>query len=80
MLAGMAELKDKLPENVPGRFYVDRNCIDCDVCRDTAPKNFTREDENGYSYVYRQPQTPEELELCEEAMNICPVEAIGNDG
>jgi ferredoxin len=76
----MAELEDKLPENVPGEFYVDRNCIDCDVCRDTSPKNFTREDENGYSYVYRQPVTPEELELCEEAMNVCPVEAIGNDG
>jgi ferredoxin len=76
----MAELEDKLPENVPGGFYVDRNCIDCDVCRDTSPKNFTREDENGYSYVYRQPQTAEELELCEEAMNVCPVEAIGNDG
>lgn len=80
MLARMAELEDKLPENAPGRFYVDRNCIDCDVCRDTAPKNFTRENENGYSYVYRQPQTPEESELCEEAMNVCPVEAIGNDG
>ncbi len=76
----MAEIEDKLPENVQGRFYVDRNCIDCDVCRDTSPKNFTREDENGYSFVYRQPATPEELELCEEAMNICPVEAIGNDG
>jgi ferredoxin len=76
----MAELEDKLAENVPGRFYVDRNCIDCDVCRDTSPKNFAREDENGYSYVYRQPVTPEELELCEEAMNVCPVEAIGNDG
>ena len=76
----MADLRDKLPENVPGGFYVDRNCIDCDVCRDTSPANFTREDENGYSYVYRQPATPEELELCEEAMNVCPVEAIGNDG
>ena len=76
----MAEIQDKLPENVAGRFYVDRNCIDCDVCRDTSPRNFTREDENGYSYVYRQPATPEELELCEEAMDACPVEAIGNDG
>ncbi|MDQ4121930.1 MAG: ferredoxin [Acidobacteriota bacterium] len=76
----MAEFEDKLPENVPGRFYVDRNCIDCDVCRDLSPKNFTRENENGYSYVYRQPASSEELELCEEAMNICPVEAIGNDG
>jgi ferredoxin len=76
----MAEIEDKLPENAAGRFYVDRNCIDCDVCRDTSPRNFTREDDNGYSYVYRQPATPEELELCKEAMDACPVEAIGNDG
>ncbi len=76
----MAEEKDKLVENTPGRFYVDRQCIDCDVCRDTSPANFARNDENGYSYVYKQPDTPEELALCEEAFEACPVEAIGDDG
>ena len=76
----MADKKDKLPDNKSGKFYVDRNCIDCDVCRDTSPANFTRNDENGYSYVRKQPETPEEFELCEEAMNACPVEAIGEDG
>lgn len=76
----MAEISDKLPDNVSGKFYVDKMCIDCDVCRDTAPANFTRNDENGYSYVHKQPETPEELALCDEAMMACPVEAIGNDG
>ena len=76
----MAEPKDKLPENVAGRYYVDRNCIDCDVGLDTAPANFTRNDENGYSFVYKQPETVEEMELCEEAFMACPVEAIGDDG
>jgi ferredoxin len=76
----MAEIQDKLPENSSGRFYVDKMCIDCDVCRDTAPANFTRNDENGYSFVHKQPETPEELALCDEAMMACPVEAIGNDG
>ncbi len=76
----MAEIKDKLPENMGGEFYVDNQCIDCDVCRDTAPENFARNDENGYSFVYRQPQTPDEIELCEEALVACPVEAIGDDG
>jgi ferredoxin len=76
----MAEIEDKLPDNVRGKYYVDNQCIDCDVCRDTAPKNFTRNDENGYSYVYLQPQTPEEVALCEESLMACPVEAIGNDG
>lgn len=75
----MAEVKDKLPDNVPGKFYVDRQCIDCDVCRDTSPENFTRNDENGYSFVQKQPENQAELEKCIEAMDACPVEAIGDD-
>lgn len=76
----MAFLEDKLPENRPGRFYVDRQCIDCDVCRDTSPTNFARNDENGYSYVRKQPENEQEYELCREALDACPVEAIGDDG
>jgi ferredoxin len=76
----MAFAEDKLSDNTSGKFYVDRQCIDCDVCRDTAPANFTRNDENGYSYVYKQPSNPEEATLCDEALGACPVEAIGDDG
>jgi ferredoxin len=71
---------DRVPENAPGSYYVDSQCIDCDVCRDTAPNNFTRSDKNAYSFVYKQPETDDELALCEEALMACPVEAIGNDG
>jgi ferredoxin len=46
----------------------------------TAPANFTRSDDGGYSYVFKQPTTPEEEALCKEAMEGCPVEAIGNNG
>ncbi|MGQ0542095.1 MAG: ferredoxin [Blastocatellia bacterium] len=76
----MADLTERLSENAPGKFYVDRQCIDCDVCRDTAPENFTRNDENGYSFVYKQPETKDEIDLCEEAFTACPVEAIGDNG
>lgn len=76
----MAFFEDKLRDNVPGKYYVDGQCIDCDVCRDTAPANFRRNDHNGYSYLYKQPETDDEFEVCEEAMNACPVEAIGDDG
>lgn len=76
----MADPNDRVPETVPGAYYVDMQCIDCDVCRDTAPDNFTRSDENGYSYVYKQPENEEERVLCDEALSSCPVEAIGNDG
>ena len=76
----MADPNDKVPGQALGRFYVDTQCIDCDLCRETAPANFTRNDDNGYSYVYKQPSTPKEIELCDEALQACPVEAIGADG
>lgn len=76
----MADIANKYSENVPGKFYVDDQCIDCDLCRETAQANFTRSDDGGYSYVFKQPTTPEEEDLCRQAMEGCPVEAIGNNG
>jgi ferredoxin len=76
----MADVANKYAENVEGKFYVDDQCIDCDLCRETAPANFKRNDDGGHSYVYKQPESPEEETLCKEAMEGCPVEAIGNDG
>ena len=76
----MAELANKYDNNVAGRYFVDEQCIDCDLCRNTAPINFTRSDETGYSYVYKQPENEEEEAVCKEAMENCPVEAIGDFG
>ncbi len=76
----MADKTNRYGDNVPGAFYVDTQCIDCDVCRVTAPNNFRRNEEKGYSYVFRQPGNDEELALCREARDSCPVEAIGDDG
>ncbi|HZS05285.1 MAG TPA: ferredoxin [Blastocatellia bacterium] len=76
----MADHNDRQPENVAGAWYVDTTCIDCDVCRDIAPDNFVRQEDAGYSYVYKQPAGERELSLCREALESCPVEAIGNDG
>lgn len=76
----MPDRTDRVKENVTGTFYVDSSCIDCDVCRDTAPDNFRRSDENNYSYVYKQPESDEERQACDEALTCCPVEAIGSDG
>ena len=76
----MADAANKYSDNVEGKFFVDDQCIDCDLCRETAPANFKRNDDGGHSYVYKQPETPEEEALSQEAMDGCPVEAIGNDG
>jgi ferredoxin len=76
----MADRNLKSPENVPGRYYVDNTCIDCDLCRQLAPRSFTRNDDGGYSYVYHQPETAEEVAAAEEARESCPTETIGDDG
>jgi ferredoxin len=76
----MRETPTKYPENVPGIFFVNSDCIECDLCRETAPKNFRRKEPEGYFYVFKQPETPAEEALCRESMSGCPVDAIWNNG
>ena len=76
----MADVANKYPENTGGKYYVDNQCIDCDLCRETAPDNFKRNEDGGYSFVFKQPESPEEEARCKEAKEGCPVEAIGDNG
>ena len=76
----MADSTKKWPDNKPGSFFVDDQCIDCDLCRETAPSFFTRHEEGGYSYVFKQPEAQEDIDKCMEALEGCPVDAIGKDG
>ncbi|OAM91106.1 ferredoxin [Termitidicoccus mucosus] len=76
----MANKAEKWDINAAGKFYVDQQCIDCDLCRETAPAFFARNDDGGYSYVKAQPASEEDVGLCMEALQGCPVEAIGEDG
>jgi ferredoxin len=47
---------------------------------DTSPENFKMNDDDSNAFVYKQPETDEEKAACEEALEACPVNAIGNDG
>ena len=78
----MADVKLKTKGNVSGKYYVDTECIACDACILVAEKHFKMNDkeEPAFAFVHRQPQTPEEEENCKEAMESCPVEAIGDNG
>lgn len=76
----MADPTDKVEGSVPGKYYVDSSCIDCDVCRTTAPENFEANEDEGFSFVNKQPENDDELAQVEEAVESCPVEAIGDDG
>jgi ferredoxin len=70
----------KNKENVPGRYYVDERCIGCAICWEIASNHFRSDFAEGCGYVWRQPVSQGEMQLCAEAMEICPVNAIGNDG
>mgnify|MGYP000225467935 CR=1 FL=1 len=76
----MADSNDRVESSIAGSWYVDCECIDCDLCRTTAPENFRANEDEGYSYIYKQPTNEEEVALCQQALEECPVEAIGSDG
>ena len=76
----MANVNEKVSRNVPGPYYVDATCIDCDLCRAVAPQIFDRDPEAGCSFVHHQPSNVDEIALAEEARTSCPCECIGRDG
>lgn len=63
------------PENIPGEFFVDDTCIDCDLCRQIAPQVFR--DEGDHSAVYRQPDDAAETKRAGMALVACPTGSIG---
>ena len=72
----MADADDKVEMNVAGKYYVDSSCIDCDVCRETASDNFLANEDEGYSYVSKQPENDDEEALCEEAKRALPNDPV----
>ncbi len=74
----MANLKKRLPQNVPGDFFVDSTCINCDACRQLAPDTFA--DSGDYSFVRTQPRNPTEERRALRALLACPTGSIGTVG
>lgn len=73
----MANLKKKLDTNVAGNFYVDATCINCDTCRQLAPKSF--EEVGEYSAVLHQPEHEDQIHQAYQALLACPVGSIGTE-
>jgi len=71
----MASIQRRLPENVPGDFFVDSTCIDCDTCSQLAPTVFR--DYGDQCSVFHQPETDEETRLALMALVACPTGSIG---
>jgi glyoxylase-like metal-dependent hydrolase (beta-lactamase superfamily II)/ferredoxin len=62
-------------ENVPGDFFVDSTCINCDACRQLAPSVFA--DAGDTSFVRMQPRSVEEERQATRALLSCPTGSIG---
>lgn len=75
----MADPRRRHPASVPGPWFVDTTCIDCDACRQLAPDVFTDSDV-GQSTVKRQPASAEDERAAARALVACPTASIGVEG
>lgn len=71
----MANPMRRVPEDVPGDFFVDSTCIDCDACRQIAPSTFG--DAGETSFVKAQPESGADRRKALQAMLSCPTGSIG---
>ena len=73
----MADPHKRLDANIPGNFYVDTTCINCDACRQLAPASF--EEVGEYSAVLHQPAGEQEIREAYRALLACPTGSIGTE-
>jgi ferredoxin len=71
----MADSSKKTKGSTSGAWFVDESCIACGLCTGDAPENFAMGE--SFAFVQKQPETPDEEDACETAMESCPVQAIG---
>ncbi|MFV0442336.1 MAG: MBL fold metallo-hydrolase [Planctomycetaceae bacterium] len=71
----MANPRQSVPENLPGDFFVDATCIDCDACRQIAPRTFAAGTET--AFVHQQPQQVDVVRDAVHALLACPTGSIG---
>jgi glyoxylase-like metal-dependent hydrolase (beta-lactamase superfamily II)/ferredoxin len=71
----MANRQKSVAENVPGEFFVDSTCIDCDTCRQLAPAVFG--EGPGTAVVRAQPTSAADRRDALRALVSCPTGSIG---
>jgi len=50
------------------------------MCLEEAPNLITYNRDESTVHFFKQPETPEEIDAAQRAMEACPTLAIGNDG
>ena len=74
----MANPRERVPENIPGNFFVDSTCIDCDTRRQIAPAVFGQAPDT--SFVKAQPVSAADRRVALQALLACPTGSIGDLG
>ena len=55
-----SSIKQSVRENVPGKYYIIDKCIGCSLCYELSPRNFSMNLDEGYDFVFKQPETQED--------------------
>ena len=76
----MQQTGKRLEDNVTGKFYVIDTCNGCGLCFSKALQNFMYSNDSSYYYVYQQPADEREEEDIREAISVCPMDCIKDDG
>jgi ferredoxin len=76
----MTSIGVKLQDNAPGKYYVTSECNGCGVCFSQALQNFMYSNDSSYYFVYQQPVDVREEEDVRQAVELCPMNCIKDDG
>ena len=76
----MAAKGKPFDENAPGKFYVTEECNGCGRCFSVALQNFMYSNDASYYFIIQQPTDPREEEDIREAMSVCQMDCIFDDG
>ena len=70
----------RLEDNAPGKYYVTDACDGCGLCFSKALQNFMYSNDSSYYFVYQQPSDEREDADIREAITVCPMDCIKDDG
>jgi ferredoxin len=76
----MAANGKRYEENAPGKYYVSDLCNGCGLCFSVALQNFMYSNDSSYYYIYQQPLDEREEADIREAISVCPMDCIKEDG
>ena len=76
----MAAKGNRFEENAPGKFYVTDECNGCGRCFSVALQNFMYSNDASYYYIIQQPADLREEEDIREAMSVCQMDCIFDNG